>query len=124
MPRLSVKHSPTYQRRCLEIHQADFPSNYYTICLLHHQISLPGGYETLALFRKPDGQFDFEAAYDAQLPDSDDEDGYRLMEPFERAMAYKIKQETRKYERQNRQEKVGRYGHNQRETIQLPSASH
>lgn len=50
-----------------------------------------GGYESLAFFTAEDGVVDFEAAYDAQMPD---EDGYydSSMDPWERAFDYKFKQ--------------------------------
>ncbi|KAF6265920.1 hypothetical protein COO60DRAFT_1697584 [Scenedesmus sp. NREL 46B-D3] len=56
-----------------------------------------GGYESLALFTDEDGCVDFEAAYDAQLPDYDDGDDFNPgMDTFDRAFAYKMKQVLRK----------------------------
>jgi hypothetical protein len=54
-----------------------------------------GGYETLALFTNSDGEVDFEAAYDSQLPCSDSEDDQET-DPFMRACNYKFKSEITK----------------------------
>jgi hypothetical protein len=50
-----------------------------------------GGYESLALFENSDGGYDYDAAYEAQLPDGYEADcgAYYETDPFQRAVNYK-----------------------------------
>ena len=50
-----------------------------------------GGYESLALFENPDGSYDYDAAYEAQMPDAYEADcgAYVETDPFQRAVTYK-----------------------------------
>lgn len=57
----------------------------------------------MALFMDSDGGIDYDAAYDAQIPDGDDCFG---MDAFNRALDYKFKQELRKFERASRRKKL------------------